>query len=154
MCSDHVGFSVTFIAKKTLHLKKFQVSCIIKQKGHTLRRLWSLFIGYIHNLGEIPFRSHLFTEPQIERYLRYCESEKYSFIHIDSTGGILKSMREQNQLLLYTVMFKDGTDANDSVSLAHAILTDHTVPGIGYFLGNVIHSISLVKKIQRVPLLL
>lgn len=97
-------------------------------------------------MGEIPFRSHLFTESQIDRYLRYCENEKYSFVHIDSTGSILKPMKEQNQLLLYTVIFKDGNDGTNNVPLAHAILTDHTVPGIGYFLGNVLHSVNQVKK--------
>ncbi|CAF4126398.1 unnamed protein product [Rotaria sordida] len=71
----------------------------------------------------------------------------------DSTGGVLKPMKEQNQSLLYTIMFKDGTDPNENVPLAHAILTDHTVPGIGYFLGNVIHSVNQVttKKKLRPP---
>ncbi|CAF3173478.1 unnamed protein product [Rotaria socialis] len=54
----------------------------------------------------------------------------------DSTGGVLKPMKEQNDVYVYTIMFKDGVDAMDNVPLAHAILTDHTVPGIGYFLGN------------------
>ncbi|CAF3839811.1 unnamed protein product [Rotaria sp. Silwood1] len=71
----------------------------------------------------------------------------------DATGGVLKPMKEQNQSLLYTIMFKDGIDANDNVPLAHAILTDNTVPGIGYFLGNVIHSVNQVatKKKLRPP---
>ncbi|CAF1440169.1 unnamed protein product [Rotaria sordida] len=71
----------------------------------------------------------------------------------NSTGGVLKPMKEQNQSLLYTIMFKDGTDPNENVPLAHAILTDHTVPGIGYFLGNVIHSVNQVttKKKLRPP---
>ncbi|CAF3959946.1 unnamed protein product [Rotaria sp. Silwood1] len=72
---------------------------------------------------------------------------------LDATGGVLKPMKEQNQSLLYTIMFKDGIDANDNVPLAHAILTDNTVPGIGYFLGNVIHSVNQVatKKKLRPP---
>ncbi|CAF4275495.1 unnamed protein product [Rotaria sordida] len=50
-------------------------------------------------------------------------------------------------------MFKDDIDGNNNVPLAHAILTDHTVPGIGYFLGNVIHSVNQVttKKKLRPP---
>lgn len=47
-------------------------------------------------------------------------------------------------------MFKDGADALDNVPLAHAILTDHTVPGIGYFLGNVIHSVNQVTSKKKV----
>ncbi|CAF3331402.1 unnamed protein product [Rotaria socialis] len=71
----------------------------------------------------------------------------------DSTGGVLKPMKEQNDIYIYTIMFKDGIDALDNVPLAHAILTDHTVPGIGYFLGNVIHSVNQVttKKKLRPP---
>ncbi|CAF1494158.1 unnamed protein product [Adineta ricciae] len=37
--------------------------------------------------------------------------------------------------------FKDGTDANDTITLAHAILTDHTVPSVGYFFGNLTNNI-------------
>ncbi|CAF5145186.1 unnamed protein product, partial [Rotaria magnacalcarata] len=72
---------------------------------------------------------------------------------LDSTGGVLKPMKEQNDIYIYTIMFKDGIDALDNVPLAHAILTDHTVPGIGYFLGNVIHSVNQVttKKKLRPP---
>ncbi|CAF2103525.1 unnamed protein product [Rotaria magnacalcarata] len=71
----------------------------------------------------------------------------------DSTGGVLKPMKEQNDVHVYTIMFKDGVDAMDNVPLAHAILTDHTVPVIGYFLGNVIHSANQVttKKKLRPP---
>ncbi|CAF4476468.1 unnamed protein product, partial [Rotaria magnacalcarata] len=72
---------------------------------------------------------------------------------LDSTGGVLKPMTDQNDVYVYTIMFKDGVDAMDNVPLAHAILTDHTVPGIGYFLGNVIHSANQVttKKKLRPP---
>lgn len=102
-------------------------------------------------MGEIPFRSHLFTESQLKRYIEYVESEKYSFIHIDSTGAILKPLKDQNQAYLYTIMFKDGIDAMDNVPLAHAMLTDHTVPGIGYFFGNVLHSVGQLKKDPKLP---
>ncbi|CAF2927464.1 unnamed protein product [Rotaria sp. Silwood2] len=72
---------------------------------------------------------------------------------LDSTGGVLKPMKDQNDIYVYTIMFKDGIDALDNVPLAHAILTDHTVPSIGYFLGNVIHSVNQVttKKKLRPP---
>ncbi|CAF1372222.1 unnamed protein product, partial [Rotaria sordida] len=81
------------------------------------------------------------------------EAADEKMLAADSTGGVLKPMKEQNQLLIYTIMFKDGIDGNNNVPLAHAILTDHTVPGIGYFLGNVIHSVNQVttKKKLRPP---
>ncbi|CAF1494205.1 unnamed protein product [Adineta ricciae] len=89
--------------------------------------------GYVHVVGELPFRAHLFSELQIQRYIKYCTKEKYSFVHVDATGGVLIKMREQNDVYIYGMVFKDGTDANDTITLAHAILTDHTVPSIGYF---------------------
>ncbi|CAF1452096.1 unnamed protein product [Rotaria sordida] len=81
------------------------------------------------------------------------EAADEKMLAANSTGGVLKPMKEQNQLLIYTIMFKDGIDGNNNVPLAHAILTDHTVPGIGYFLGNVIHSVNQVttKKKVRPP---
>ncbi|CAF3804981.1 unnamed protein product [Rotaria sp. Silwood1] len=84
--------------------------------------------GYIHDVSEVPFRVHLYTELQIRRYINYVKSETYSCVHIDATGGILKKMHEEKQSLLYALIFKDGIDAGDTVPLAHAILNDHTVP--------------------------
>ncbi len=99
----------------------------------------------------MPFRVHLFSEPQIERYITYCKKEKYSFIHIDSTGGVLKPMQEQNQSYLYAIIFKDGTDCINTIALAHALLTDHTVPSISYFFGNLAYNIALLKNKLILP---
>jgi hypothetical protein len=93
----------------------------------------------------MPFYMHLFSEPQIERYIKYCTKEKYSFVHIDATGGVLKNMTEQKQSLLYAILFKDGNDANDTVLLAHAVLANDTIHSIGYFFGNVVQNIKQVK---------
>ncbi|CAF3432704.1 unnamed protein product [Rotaria socialis] len=101
--------------------------------------------GYIQLIAEMPFRAHLFSELQVKRYVNYCKHEKYSYVNIDATGGILKKMHEQKRSLLYALLFKDGVDAYDTVSLAHSILTDHTVPSISYFLGNLAHNISEVE---------
>ena len=99
----------------------------------------------------MPFRVHMFSEPQIERYIKYCMKEKYSFVHIDATGGVLKKMCEQKQSLLYAIIFKDGVDSNDTIPLAHAMLTRNTVPSICYFLGNLAHSITQVKNKLVLP---
>jgi hypothetical protein len=107
--------------------------------------------GYVQVKGEMPFRAHLFSEPQIELFVNYCKKEKYSYVHIDATGGVLKKMSEQNQTLLYAIVFKDGTDPINTISLAHAFLTDHTVPSITYFLANVAHEIKEVKKRSILP---
>lgn len=55
-------------------------------------------------------------------------------------------MREQNQLLLYAIIFKDGDDCNDTIPLAHALLTKHTVPRIGYFLAELGYDITQVQR--------
>ncbi len=102
-------------------------------------------------VGELPFRAHLFSELQIKRYITYCSKEKYSFIHIDATGGVLKKMNEQNDVYVYGMVFKDGTDANDTIALAHAVLTDHTVPSISYFFGDLANSIIKVKHKLILP---
>ncbi|CAF2027263.1 unnamed protein product [Rotaria magnacalcarata] len=93
--------------------------------------------GYVHDLGELPLRSHLYTEAQIKRYINYCRREKYSYVHIDATGGVLKKMSDKNPSFLYAIMFKDGDDAFDTVPLAHAILTKHTVANIAFFFWHI-----------------
>jgi hypothetical protein len=107
--------------------------------------------GYIQFKSELPFCVHLYSEPQIKRYIRYCTKKKYSFIHIDATGGVLKPMCEQKQLLLYAIIFKDGTDCNDTIPLAHALLTKHTVPSISYFLADLAYNITQVKTKLILP---
>ena len=107
--------------------------------------------GYVQVIGEMPFRAHLFSEPQIESYVNYCTREKYSYVHIDATGGVLKHMIDQNQTLLYAIVFKDGIDCIHTTTLAHAFLTDHTVPSISYFLGNLNHEVTEFKKKTVLP---
>jgi hypothetical protein len=60
-------------------------------------------------------------------------------------------MCEQNQSLFSAIIFKDGTDSNDTISLAHAILPDHTVPSISYFFGNLAYNIAQVKSKLILP---
>ncbi|CAF3963280.1 unnamed protein product [Rotaria sordida] len=85
---------------------------------------------YVQVVGEMPFCIHLFSEPQIELYVNYCKEEKYSYVHIDSTRGVLKHMSGQDQTLLYAIIFKDGTDSINTIPLAHTFLSNHTVPNI------------------------
>jgi hypothetical protein len=77
--------------------------------------------------------------------------EKYSYVHIDATGRILKKLCEQKQSLLYAIIFKDGNDPNDTIPLAHAILADNTVPSIAYFFGNLVYNIKEVKSKLILP---
>ena len=77
--------------------------------------------------------------------------EKYSFVHIDATSGIMQQPRDQGPPLLYAVLLKDGSDPINNIPVAHAILTDNTVPSIGYFLGNIAHSITNYKKKLVLP---
>ncbi|CAF4443150.1 unnamed protein product [Rotaria sp. Silwood2] len=85
---------------------------------------------YVQVSGEMPFCAHLFSEPQIELYANYCKKEKYSYVHIDATGGVLKRISGQGQTLLYAMVFKDGTDSINTIPLVHAFLSNHTVPNI------------------------
>ena len=92
-----------------------------------------------------------FSEVQLERYISYCTKTKYSFVHIDATGGILKPIFEQKQSLLYVLVFKDGDDPNDTIAVAHAILADHTIPSIAYFFGNFRQNVFQIKSKTVLP---
>lgn len=95
--------------------------------------------------GEWPFRLHLYTEQQLRRYIRYCTRAKYSFVHIDATGQVLRKMSEQKRPLMYAAIFKDGEDTNDTIPLAHGLFTDHTAMSINIFLRSVAQSIAQVR---------
>ena len=91
--------------------------------------------------SEWPFRLHLYTEQQIQRYINYCKKEKYSFVHIDATGGVLRKITEQKRPLMYAAIFKDGDDTIDTIPLGHALLTEHTTISINIFLGSIAQNI-------------
>jgi hypothetical protein len=110
------------------------------------QHVFTSFLGYMKVIGEKPFRPHLFSEPQIERYAKYCKTVKYSFVHIDATVVILKEMCKQKHSLLHAFIFRDGVDPTDTITLGHAILTDHTVPSISYFFPNLAHGIAQINK--------
>ncbi|CAF2981304.1 unnamed protein product [Rotaria sp. Silwood2] len=94
----------------------------------------------------MPFCAHLFSEPQIELYANYCKKEKYSYVHIDATGGVLKRISGQGQTLLYAMVFKDGTDSINTIPLVHAFLSNHTVPKLSFIHLCCAH---LIKAIAR-----
>ena len=106
--------------------------------------------GYVQAMAEKPFRLHLTSEAQVERFSRYCKKSTYSHIHIDATGSIVKNLPHQKIVLLYAAVFKDGNDPTNVIPLGHAILTDHTATSISYFLGTLRqHIVTLNNKVVR-----
>ena len=65
------------------------------------------------------FRTHLYSEQKIRRYIKYCKAQKYLYPHIDAlwSGGVINKMNEQTHPFLHVMIFKDGTDSNDTVAL-------------------------------------
>ena len=108
-------------------------------------RFSSALTGFVQMSSEWPFRLHMYTQQQIVRYIQYCTRTKYSLVHIDATGGVLRKLTEQNQSYMYAVVFKDGNDTNDTMPLAHGLLTEHTTISITTFLGSVAQGIIKVK---------
>ena len=106
--------------------------------------------GYVQTMAEKPFRLHLTSEAQIARFSHYCKKSRYSHIHIDATGSIVKSLPHQKIVLLYAAVFKDGSDPTNVIPLGHAILADHTATSISYFLGTLRQGIvTLNDKVVR-----
>lgn len=64
---------------------------------------------------------------------------------------MIKRLKDQGPPLLYTLLIKTGDDPLNNIPIAHAILTDNTVPSISYFLGNVAHSITVYKNKLVLP---
>lgn len=105
-----------------------------------------IFQGYVQMTAEWPFRLHLYSEKQIQRYVKYCNARKESLVHIDATGGVMRKITDQKRPMIYAAMFKDGDDTINSLPLAHALLTDHTTTSINIFLGSLVQSIRQVSK--------
>ncbi|CAF1284479.1 unnamed protein product [Didymodactylos carnosus] len=60
---------------------------------------------------------------------------------MDATGSLVRKFTDQKRSLLYCIVFKDGDDPSQIIPLASAILCDHSVPSIAYFLNIVRKSI-------------
>ncbi|CAF1545399.1 unnamed protein product [Adineta ricciae] len=102
--------------------------------------------GYIQVLQLWPFATIFYTEAQLLQYVDYCSSTKYSTIHIDATGSVVKGIPKQRKPYLYLICFKDGQGACNLLPLAGALLTDHSATSIGNWLSIVRRGIATVKK--------
>ncbi|CAF1519903.1 unnamed protein product, partial [Didymodactylos carnosus] len=105
------------------------------------------FSGYIRTTGEDPFTVHLMCEAQILRYINYCRSVSYSFLHLDATGSVIRKITEQKSAFFYSCIYKDDDDPSCLLPLASALLCDNTVTGIHHFLLNIRKHIVIIKRV-------
>jgi len=76
---------------------------------------------------------HFFTEVQLDRFVKYYKSEKYSCLHIDATGGVMKKLKDQKDVFFYCMVFQDKN--SPIMPLSGALLSDHTSASItSYFI--------------------
>ena len=99
-------------------------------------------------MDETPFQADLYSEPHIRRCIEYRKKEKHSCVHIGPTGGIAKTLSEQELFLLYAVIFKGGKNPDSTFTLEHFTLSNHTVTSIAYFFGRMGESIAEVNYQQ------
>jgi hypothetical protein len=94
---------------------------------------FDFYTGYVQTSAEWPFTVHFFTELQLDRFIKYCKTEKYSTLHIDATGSIIRQLKDQKEVYFYCMVFHDK---NSSIlPLSGALLSDHTAASItSYFL--------------------
>ena len=91
-----------------------------------------LYIGYIQTSGEWPFTVHFFTEVQLDRFARYCKIERYSCLHIDATGSVVRKLKHQKDVFFYFMVFQDKN--SPIMPFSGALLSDHTAASItSYF---------------------
>ncbi|CAF1460381.1 unnamed protein product [Adineta ricciae] len=69
----------------------------------------------------------------------------------DATGGVIKKLARQKQILVYALLFKDGDDSNDNIPLAHAMLADNRVPSISSCFKYLRYSIYQVRNVDILP---
>ncbi|CAF2115689.1 unnamed protein product [Rotaria magnacalcarata] len=105
------------------------------------------FKGYIQTSGEWLFTVHFFAEVQVDRFVKYCKTEKYPCIHIDATGSVVRKFQRQKDVFFYSMVFKD----NDSsiMSLSGTLLTDHTVASITSYFNCLRSKLAMRSKSAR-----
>jgi len=54
--------------------------------------------GFVQTSGEWPFTLYFFTELQVDRFVKYCKTEKYSTLHIDATGSVIRQLKHQKDV--------------------------------------------------------
>ncbi|CAF1403939.1 unnamed protein product [Adineta ricciae] len=111
------------------------------------KRLFLQFLGFIQTIGEWPFTVHFFTEIQIDRFVKYCRSDKYSCLHIDATGSVVRSLKDQKDVFFYCLVYRH--DDSSILPLTGALLTDHTAASITSYFLSVRSKLLLRSKIAR-----
>ncbi|CAF4195577.1 unnamed protein product, partial [Adineta steineri] len=90
--------------------------------------------GFVQNDAQWPFTVYFFTEIQLDRFVYYCQSEKYSCLHIDATGSVVRKLKDQKDVFFYCMVFRH--EDSSILQLSGALLTEHTAASItSYFLS-------------------
>ena len=105
--------------------------------------------GYVQTSGEWPFTSHFFTENQLNRFVEYCKSEKYSYLHVDATGSVVKKPKNQNAVYFYSMVFKPTAGDSSILPLSSALLCDQSAGAITSYFNCVLGKLALRSKTAR-----
>ena len=106
-------------------------------------------LGYIQTSGEWPFTTHFFRETQLDHFAEYCKSEKYSYLHIDATGSVVKKLKNQKPVYFYSMVYKDEGIASPLLPLSSALLCDQTTASITSYFNCVLSKLALRSKTAR-----
>ena len=106
-------------------------------------------LGYVQTRGEWPFTSHLFTETQLDLFAEYCKTKKYSYLHIDATGSVVKKLKNQKPVYFYMMVYKDKGIGSSLLPLSSALLCDHTTTSITSYFNCVLSELALRNKTAR-----
>ena len=97
--------------------------------------------------GEWPFTLYFFTELQVDRFAKYCKTEKYSTLHIDATGSVIRQLKHQKDVFFYCMVFRDKDSS--ILPLSGALLTDHTAASITSYFLCLRSKLAMCSKVAR-----
>lgn len=109
----------------------------------------TISIGFVQTSGEWPFTTHFFTEDQLDRFVQYCKSETYSYLHIDATGSLVRKPHKQNPVFFYSMVFKSTNDDSSMLPLSGALLCDQTAASITAYFNCVLSKLAYRSKTAR-----
>ncbi|CAF4028148.1 unnamed protein product, partial [Adineta steineri] len=103
--------------------------------------------GFVQTDAQWPFTVYFFTEIQLDRFVYYCRSEKYSCLHIDATGSVVRKLKDQKDVFFYCMVFRH--EDSSILQLSGALLTDHTAASITSYFLSVRSKLALRSKVTR-----
>ena len=85
----------------------------------------------------------------MDRFIQYCKNEKYTYLHIDATGSVIRKLKNQKLVYFYSMIYKDENVTSSILPLSGALLCDQNSASITSYFNYVLSKLALRSKTVR-----